>query len=315
MTEPSPQPSAQPRTSAPASVGEIEGLRPRRRPGDGGDVSAADVDLIDGLAPAAAKAVRAWLLERSSAAARQTRLQVLAAFLRWLRASESSLDPLAATGAHLDAYCDAALTGTLTVGVRRPGRPLSDTTVNRRRAVLSSFYAHAWRTGAVSHAVHAGSAGGPLTREERRLLRRGVARLAADGRTPEAVAVALLEATGASVTALAELTARDLRGYAGGGPAVVTVRDGNGHPVAFPVPAPVRPLLRELSDTRMPGEPLIGPGRPADARWLAAALVAAAVAGGVPRPRAEVLHPGVLRATTVTELLEPLRRDAGDLTF
>ncbi|PZG14089.1 hypothetical protein, partial [Nonomuraea aridisoli] len=290
---------------APASVGEIAGLRPRRRPGDGGEVSGADVDLIDGLTPEAGRVVRAWLLDRPSAAARQARLQVLAAFLRWLRASEPALDPLAATGAHLDAYCDAALTGTLTVGVRRPGRPLSGTTVNRKRAVLSSFYAYAWRTGAVSHAVHPAGEPRPLTRDDRRLLRRGVSRLAAGGRACEAVAVALLEATGAPVAALADLTVQDLRGLADDGPAIVTVHDGHGDLVAFPVPEPVRPLLRELSGARAPGEPLIGPedGGPADTRWVAAALVEAALAGGMPRARAEVLHPGVMRARTVTDLL------------
>ncbi|WP_223190270.1 hypothetical protein, partial [Nonomuraea terrae] len=286
---------------APKSVGEIAGLRPRRRPGDGGEVSGPDVDLVDGLTPAARRVVRAWLLDRPSAAARQARLQVLAAFLRWLNASEPALDPLAATGAHLDAYCDAALTGTLTVGVRRPGKPLSGATVNRRRAVLSSFYAFAWRTGAVSHAVHPAGEPRPLTRDDRRLLRRGVARLAAGGRAAEAVAVALLEATGAPVAALADLTVQDLRGIADdGGPALVTVRDGHGDLVAFPVPEPVRPLLRELSGTRALGEPLIGP---ADTRWVAAALVEAALAGGMPRARAEVLHPGVMRARTVTDLL------------
>ncbi|MFD0475620.1 hypothetical protein ACFQ0B_50925 [Nonomuraea thailandensis] len=133
------------------SVGRIGGLSPRRRPGDGGEASGADVDLVDSLAPATRRTVAAWLLDKQSAATRQTRLQVLAAFVRWLRSVDPAIELLAVTGAHLDAYCDAARAGKLTIGVRNPGRPLSNATVSRKRAVLSSFYTFAWRSGVVRH--------------------------------------------------------------------------------------------------------------------------------------------------------------------
>ncbi|MEV4805483.1 hypothetical protein AB0K18_36265 [Nonomuraea sp. NPDC049421] len=282
------------------SVGRIPGLRPRRKPGDGGEVAAADVDLVDGLAAPTRRTVVAWLTERPSAATRQARLQVLAAFLRWLHDTDPALEPLAATGAHLDAYCDGALSGTLAVGVRTPGKPLSPATVSRKRAMLSAFYTFAWRSGAVRP--------GPvpaLTPGDRRLLRKGIARLAADGRPAEAAAVALLDATGAPVAALAGITLQDLRGVTAGEPAIVTVPDGRGDLVAFPIPAPARPLLRTLSSSRTPGEPLIrqDDGHPVDARWVKAALTEAALAGGIPRRRAELLDPHMMRAPTVTDLL------------
>ncbi|MEV4172597.1 hypothetical protein [Nonomuraea sp. NPDC049709] len=287
-----------------AGVGAIGGLRPRHRPGDGGDVPAADVGLVEALAPRVRRTVAAWLLDGPSPATRQTRLQVLAAFLRWLHAVEPDLDPLAVTGAHLDAYCAGALAGTLTIGVRTPGRPLAPATVARKRAVLSSFYTHAWRSGAVRHDSVPGETR-TLTREDRRQLRRGIARLAADGRPAEAAAVALLEATGATADALAGLTLQDLRAVNAGEPAIVTVHDGRGDLVAFPVPEPVRPLLRALSSARTPGEPLLrrADGQAVDVRWLRAALTDAALAGGMPRARAELLDPYLMRATTVTELL------------
>ncbi|WP_461146141.1 hypothetical protein, partial [Salinifilum aidingensis] len=85
--------------------------------------------------------------------------------------------------------------------------PMSaEATVARKRKTLSSFYAFAWRFGAVRHnhpqEARAAADMRALTREERRLLRRGVARLAADGRPAEAAAVALLDGTGGSASAL-----------------------------------------------------------------------------------------------------------------
>lgn len=291
------------------SVGRIGGLRPRRWAGDGGEVPGADVDLVDALAEPVRSTVAAWLRDKPSPAARQGRLQVLAAFLRWLRAVEPDLEPFAATGAHLDGYCDAALAGTLTIGVRTPGKPLARATVARKRAVLSSFYTFAWRSGAVRHDLEIGDVG-TLTRQDRRLLRQGIARLAADGRPAEAVAIALLDATGAPADALAGLTLQDLRAVIAGEPAIVTVDDGRGHLVAFPIPPVARPLLTALSSTRTAGEPLIrrADGRPVDVRWLRAALTDAALAGGIPRRRAESLDPHMMRATTVTQLLRERAR-------
>ncbi|TDD02397.1 hypothetical protein E1292_23530 [Nonomuraea deserti] len=290
-------------SAAATSIGQIAGLRPRRGPQDAGDVPGDDVDLLDSLDPLTWRTAAAWLRERPSAATRQVRLRVLAAFLRWLREAEPSVELLAVTGSHLDTYCDAARAGALTIGVRVPGKPLANATVSRKRGVLSSFYAFAWRSGAVRHDRVAGSGTGALTRDDRRLLRQGVARLAADGRQAEAAAVALLDATGAAADALAELTLQDLHPIAGAELAIVTVHDSRGDIVAFPVPPPARPLLEALSSGRAPGEPLLrrDDGRPVDVEWLRDALAEAALAGGIPRQRAKLLHPYMLRAMTAAD--------------
>ncbi|SEN75358.1 hypothetical protein [Nonomuraea pusilla] len=298
-----------------ASVGEIEGLRPRRRPRDGGDVPGADVDLVDALDPQTWRAAAAWLQEKAATATRQGRLQALAGFLRWLGAAEPGLDPLAVTGAHVDAYCDAVLTGAAPGGVRAPGKPPSDATVARKRTTLLAFYAYAWRWGLVrqnrGHGHHqARPAPRPdtVTREERRMLRRGVARLAADGRPAEAAAVALLEGTGAPAAALAALTIENIKtvpdGH-GGEQTLIAFHDGRGDLVAFPVPPPARPLLHALRYGRPAGEPLIrrDDGRPVDLEWLSSALTRAALAGGVPEERARALDPHLMRAGVVAELL------------
>ncbi|RCG16350.1 hypothetical protein DQ384_40110, partial [Sphaerisporangium album] len=73
------------------SVGDIAGLSPRRARGDGGEVPGADVDLVDRLDRTTFGVVAAWLADKPSAATRQTRLQVLAAFLRWLDTLELPL--------------------------------------------------------------------------------------------------------------------------------------------------------------------------------------------------------------------------------
>ncbi|WP_379534818.1 hypothetical protein [Nonomuraea purpurea] len=289
-------------TDVPVGAGQIPGLRPRRNPGDGGEVPGADVDLIDGLDPQARRAVDAWLRERPSTAARQLGLQAMASFLRWLSVAEPDVAPLAATGTHVDAYCQAALTGGLTVGVRRPGRPLAKATVGRRRTALASFYAFVWRCGAL-RPRRAGDGMRPLTRQERRLLRQGVAHLAADGRSTEAVAVALLVSCGASVSALAGMTAEDVHAVAGGG--IVTLRDSRGDVVAFPVPPLARPFLRAMCRSRSAGEPLLrrGDGQALDLEWVTGALVEAALVAGIPEQRAKVLHPHMMRAPTVSELV------------
>ncbi|MGW2149460.1 hypothetical protein ACWCOT_34510 [Nonomuraea bangladeshensis] len=300
--------------AAPGSVGQIPGLRPRRRPKDGGQVPGADVDLVDALDPLARRTVSAWLCDKPSAAARQVALQVVASFLRWLQVAEPGVELLAVTGAHLEAFCEAARTGGVP---RSPGRPLTSKTVSRKRAALLSFYTYAWRCGVVRHNQVAGAAparparqgdGHAVTPEERRLLREGVARLAADGRTAEAAAVALLELTGAAVEALAGLTRQDVRTVPDGTvgqPAVVTVNHGRDDVAAFLVTPLARPLLRVLCASRPAGEPLIRrpDGRALDAAWLGTALTAAARAGGVPEHRARLLTPAMLRAANVTDLL------------
>ncbi|MEU6791412.1 hypothetical protein ABZ907_06930 [Nonomuraea wenchangensis] len=306
--------AARSEAGAAGSVGEIPGLRPRRRPKDGGEVPGADVDLVDALDPLARRTVSAWLCDKPSAAARQVALQVVASFLRWLQVAEPGVELLAVTGAHLEAFCEAARTGGVP---RSPGRPLTSKTVNRKRATLLSFYTYAWRCGVVRHNQVAGATPAKparpgrehaVTPEERRLLREGVARLAADGRTTEAAAVALLELTGAAVEALAGLTRQDVRTVpdgTAGQPAVVTVNHGRDDVAAFLVTPLARPLLRVLCASRPPGEPLIRrpDGRALDAAWLGTALTAAARAGGVPEHRARLLTPAMLRATNVTDLL------------
>lgn len=288
---------------APASVGHIAGLKPRLRPRDGGDVPGADVALVDELDPLTRHVVTAWLRDNASAALRQTRLRVLASFLRWLYTAEPALELLAATEAQLDAYCYAALT----TGVRTPGKPLAGATVVRRRAVLASFYAFACRYGAIRPRRDV-TGTPPPTPAERRLLRTGVTRLADDGRWAEALAVALLEATGTSVEALAALTAHDVHPLAGDGrPTLITLRGGRDDIVAFPVSPEVCRLLRVLCGSRAAGEPLIsrGDGRCVDVEWIGAALTDAALAAGLRRQRAELLRPHLMRAITVSELARP----------
>ncbi|MBB5781191.1 hypothetical protein [Nonomuraea jabiensis] len=288
-----------PRAEAVPGVGQIAGLRPR-----------ADVELLDALDRHTRRTVAAWLLERPSTATRQACLQTLAGFLRWLQATEPHVGLLAATGAHLDAYCEQARIGALTVGVRNPGRALSGATVARKHRALSSFYWFAWSIGAIRQGDGGSApAGEPqplaITRDERRLLRLGASRLAADGRVAEAVAVALIEATGASVATLAGLTSEDLHavGHGSNNPLVlVTMRDDRGDVVTFPVPTWVHPWLKALSSTRAAGDLLIkqGDGQPVSAGWLTAALRDAGSAGGIPASRAKLLHPRKLRAGTAT---------------
>ncbi|MFI7464873.1 hypothetical protein [Nonomuraea sp. NPDC049646] len=276
-------------------VSRIEGLRPRRGPGDGGEVPAADVDVVEGLGPAAAGVAAAWLRERPSPALRRTRLRVLASYLRWLRGQDPGGDVLGA-GSQVDAYCLAALTA----GLAPSGRPLARATVIRRRAVLASFYAFAGRHGPALPAP----AAHPPTPAERRLLRGGVAVLAEEGRLAEAVAVGLLESTGASVDALARLTPCDVHLAGAGDPVLITLHDGRGDIVAFPLAPYLRRPLRRLCGDRPADHPLLTgeAGRRVDLAWTRAALTDAALAAGLPRPRAEGLHPHLLRALTVTEL-------------
>ncbi|NUP22305.1 MAG: hypothetical protein HOZ81_40835 [Streptomyces sp.] len=122
------------------SIGKIAGLSPRRERGDGGEVPGADVDLLDGLDRPSWNVVAGWLQNSTSVSTQQTRLQVLAAFLRWLRTLTPPVALLKVTEDHLIAYREAAATGALTVGVRKPGKALGPATVNKQRHNLSSFY-------------------------------------------------------------------------------------------------------------------------------------------------------------------------------
>ncbi|MEU8246707.1 hypothetical protein [Nonomuraea sp. NPDC048916] len=299
------------------SVGQLAGLRPRRRARDGGEAPGADVDLVDALDAPVWRTVADWLADAPSPAGRRTRLRVLAAFLRWLHSLRPAVELLAVTEDHLDSYRDAAASGTLAVGVRTPGKPLGNSTVAKRSATLWSFYTYARLRGAPRPGPAAGAepaesrragVNRPLTREERRLLREGVAQLAGDGRLTAAAAVALLEGTGAPMGTLAGLTTRGFRTVAeadGTEHSVITYRNHGGDIVAVPVPWPARRLLEVLRRSRPAGELLItkDDGQPADPEWIGAALTDAALAGGIPRERAELLHPHMLCATTIGELL------------
>ncbi|QFY09959.1 hypothetical protein GBF35_27925 [Nonomuraea phyllanthi] len=281
------------------SVGQIAGLRPRHRRGDGGHVPAADVDLIDALDPRTWRTVASWLLDRPSTAVRRTRLQTLASFLRWLLDTEPDRELFEATGLHLARYCEHARTGALAIGGRTPGKELARSTTARKHAVLSSFYAFAWQCGALAHHFTAGPEARTLRRDERRLLRLGTARLADRGHLTQAVAAALLEATGATVEVLATLSSRNITiaGEKGASvPLLITMRDRHGDIVAFPIPAQVRPWLTTLLSTHRAGDLLFtrGNGQRVDRQWVRLALVDAALAGGIPKPRAELLRPHML---------------------
>ncbi|MBN6056875.1 hypothetical protein JYK22_33415, partial [Nonomuraea sp. RK-328] len=288
-----------------ASVGQIGGLRPRRHPGDGGDVDGADVDLVDGLGLISRRTAAAWLHDSSSHGARRFRLRTLASFLRWLRSSHPGLALLDATGVHVRQYCDAALAGRLP---QRPGKPLAGATVSRRHAVLTSLYHFAWEAGSIraghdddTRPAPASAASGTATptRDERRALRLGVAKLAAEGHTAEAAAVALLDATGAPAEAVAGVTRQDLRVVAdghGGEHVVIVVRVGHDD-AAFVLPPSACRLLRALCEGRAATERIFGrDGGPAGAGWFRAALTRAALAGGIPEHRAAQVIPRILRA-------------------
>ncbi|GAA3840732.1 hypothetical protein GCM10022226_74090 [Sphaerisporangium flaviroseum] len=301
------------------SVGDIAGLRPRRYRDDGGEVPGPDVDLVDALDRDTFGVVAAWLRDSNSAATRQTRLQVLAAFLRWLDTLTPPVPLLAVTEDHLIAYRDAAATGRLTVGVRTPGKILSPATVAKQRNNLSSFFIYARRRKVLTHnpaadviapKVPRGGRTQALTRQERLHLRAGLQTLAEQGRLVEAAVIALLDDIAGRVGLLTGLTVGDIdtrtdindRRHT-----VVTFRNKGGEYVHLPIADPLtRHLLNQLCKGR-PATALLftqHDGRPVDRWWASAALTAAAIAGGIPKQRAEQLHPHMLRATAITELLE-----------
>lgn len=209
-------------------VGQIPGLRPRHRPGQG-EVAAADVQVVDELDAATHRITIAWLLDKPSLPLRRTRLRILASYLRWLTSADPATAPLTAER-HVDTYCLTALA----TGLPPTGKPLARATVMRRRAILASFYAYA-RQARATPSPHRGVH--PPTPYERRLLRAGAAHLAEQGHVAEAAAVALLEATGTTVTALGRLTARDIHLTDDTGLALITLHAA----VTTSSPFPSRP--------------------------------------------------------------------------
>ncbi|MFD1935489.1 hypothetical protein ACFSKW_28855 [Nonomuraea mangrovi] len=255
-------------------------------------MNGADIDVVDALDELSRQTVTAWLQSAPSHGLRKTRLRVVAAFLRWLHAAEPALGLLAVTGAEVDHYC-AALAGGL-AGGQGVSRPLANATVTRKRAILTSLYAFAWRSGALRTSQRAAKAAedsnsgtsGGFTRDERRLLRRGIARLAADGRSTEAAAVALLEATGACVDVLATVAPQDFRLVADGDREhlVIVIHTSHDDFVAYPVPSAVHSLVRALCHGRPAAEPILrrDNSKAIDQEWVSTALIQAAIAGGLP---------------------------------
>ncbi|NUP64336.1 MAG: hypothetical protein HOW71_19415 [Nonomuraea sp.] len=244
--------------------------------------------------------ITAWLLDKPSLPLRRTRLRVLASYLRWLRSADPAAAPLAAEH-QVDSYCLAALT----TGLPPSGRPLAKATVIRRGAVLVSFYAFARRARAIPPPHH-GNAVRPPTPAERHLIRAGAAHLAGEGRLAAATAVALLEATGTTVTALARLTARDLHLVGGTELALITLHDDRDDLIAFPLSPHLRALAGKLCGDRPDGGPLItkDDGAQVDLEWMRDALTSAALAAGLHPQRARHLHPHLLRARTATDVID-----------
>ncbi|WP_431929970.1 hypothetical protein [Nonomuraea jabiensis] len=265
-------------------------------PTDGGQVLGREIVLDRQTG----RAVEAWLGAEPATSTRRRRS--LASFVRWLHEAHPRVDLLAVTGTHLDQYCTAALAGHLP-GLLTPGKPLATATVTRRRRALESFFAFAWQQGVLpSQRASTVPAQGraralyrpSLTRGERRRLHEGAAKLAEKGLLAEAVAVVLLDATGASAAALAEVTTRDLCTSAPGQslPTDVVIRDSRGDLVAFPIPDRALPWLRILRGSRADGDALIkgADGRPVTRDWIRLAVTSAAVGGGIPERRAERLY-------------------------
>lgn len=255
------------------------------------------------LDPIARSAVVHWLSSASKQDLHRSRRFALASFTQWLDATYPGVGLLAATGAHLEEYCEAARVGRLSTG----SGPRTAATVTRIRAVLLSFYRFAWRQGMVNQApqedAQASGEGdlriAPLTRVERRHLRDGAAKLAAAGQLQEAFTVAFLEATGVEPTAMIEVTVDDLFVARPGQsrPTRITIRDPRGDLVAHPVPSEVQPWLWALSRSRASGDVLIGgdDGSPVSLRWIRCALIAAALEGGIQERRANQLNLNMLR--------------------
>ncbi|MFF4197901.1 tyrosine-type recombinase/integrase [Nonomuraea sp. NPDC001831] len=301
------------------SIGAIAGLSPRRERGDRGEVPGADVDLIDGLDRPTWNVVAGWLQHSTSVSTRHTRLQVLAAFLRWLRTLTPPVALLDVTEDHLIAYRDAAATGALTVGVRKPGKALGPATVAKQRHNLSSFYGYARRRKVIAYNPTADVDAPPVSTEgstraftpvQHRHMRAGVAKLAATGQLAQAAAIALLDDVGGRVGLLAGLTVGDIRTVTesdGSRHTVVRFRNKGGKYAQLPIPdADTIAMLQQLRQGKHADDLLFTreDGWPIDRWWVTAALKAAAAAGQMPTEEGEKAHPHRIRATVITELLD-----------
>ncbi|MGC5016508.1 tyrosine-type recombinase/integrase [Streptosporangium sp. DT93] len=295
-----------------SSVATIHGLQPRRTRGGGGEVSCADVDLIDTLTGNSRHITTCWLHSAPTTITRQNRLSALARFLRWLNHTTPGINLLTVDENHLTTYRDALETGTVSTGVRNPGQPLKPATVAWRLAMLSSLFRHARR----HHAINANPAEdlqrplpptatttsitSALTIEEHHAVVAGTQVLATT-RPMDAAAVALLTDCLLRAGELALLTANDITTI--DGHSLIAVSRATGRRTV-PVPDRTLTLLKPLRATRAPGQALLTKhnGRPIDRWWLIAALRRAALAGGIPKHRAQQLHPNITRPTAIALL-------------
>jgi len=292
-----------------ATVGDIPGLRPRRARGDGGEVPAADVDLVDALPRAEWSTVAAWLRAGKAVTTRRARLADTAAFLRWLEAELPGVGLLQVSEDHLTHYRDTIGTGTARAGLGRPGVALAPATVARRLSSLSSLYTYATRRRVMSlnpadpvERPEVSTVGTTPARtvEEATALIDGAETIAA-AYPADAAAVALLSVCAVRVGELVSLTVGSV--VVDAGHTVILFRRKGGKTDRLPVPPRVRALLEPLLEGRAPGEPLFvdEDGRPFD-RWRpTTALRRAATAAGVDHAR---LTPHTARATAATAALD-----------
>lgn len=294
------------------SVGDIPGLRPRRRRGDGGEVPAANVDLVDRLPRSGPEAswptVAAWLQAQRTVTTRQGYLHCTAAFLRWLQAAAPGTGLWEVTEDVLVAYRDQISTATgPAADLLRGGRPLGAQTVAQRISALGSLYAYAVRRKVIpaDPTAHVARPQTPKigltparTAEDAMALLGGAETIASEYPV-DAAAVALMLNIGLRAGELEQL------------PVGAFTRDGDHLVARFRVkggriiPVPIDARVYALIEPVLQGRPahayvfLRDDGRPFD-RWrMRTALRRAARAARVDTTK---LHPHVLRATAITLL-------------
>ncbi|WP_214410151.1 tyrosine-type recombinase/integrase [Sphaerisporangium fuscum] len=191
--------------------------------------------------------------------------------------------------------------------MRTPGKPLSATTVAKQRNILSSCPAP--QGAHAQPGARRPPARGLPRRHHRGTDRRGAVPAARRHRPAAAAAVALLASIGTRIGALPALTVghiRTAREADGTRHTTLRFRNKGGKTESLPVPKLAAELLQPLRAGR-PASALLfrrEDGRPVDRWWVSAAITQAAIAGGVPKKRARALHPHMLRATVLTQLLE-----------
>ncbi|NUP40914.1 MAG: tyrosine-type recombinase/integrase [Streptomyces sp.] len=301
-----------------ASVGDIAGLRPRRRPRDGGEVPGADVDLIDALPRdddpttgqrAGWPTVAAWLRAGKTATTRRARLAAVAKFVRWWARTAPGAGLWQATEDVMVAYLDQVGTGSGPAAhLNRGGKALAPATLAWHLANLKSLYGYAARRRVIDHspaqwveAPEVGKVGTTpaLALPEGTALLRGAQAIAAE-HPADAAAVALLAITGMRAGELENLTVGRIERTAGHW--VIRFRLKGGAVIVVPLPQVLMALLRPLQAGRRPNDLLLQrtDGRSFD-RWRQqTALRRAARAAGLEVAK---LTPHMLRATAATLLL------------